>query len=179
MEWSKLLAHRRSIRKFNAEPVREEAIERLLEAALAAPSSHNSRSTRLLVVEDAAVIARMAEMRDSGSAFMAGAPLAIVVLGDTAKTDLWQVNGAIAATMLQLEAVEQGLGSCWVQVAGRPRVKSAPEGEQAADYLRTLLPIPEGCEPLCVVALGYSDFRPAPLPPSDDRARVIRLKNGD
>ena len=175
MEWNRLLAQRRSIRKFKAEPVREEVIERLLEAALTAPSSHNSRSTRLLVVDDAALIGRMAEMRDSGSAFMAGAPLAIVVLGDTAKTDLWQVNGAIAATMLQLEAVAQGMASCWVQIAGRPRVKSAPEGEQAADYLRTILPIPEGCEPLCAIALGYSDFQPAPLPPSDDWSRVIRL----
>ena len=174
MEWNRLLAQRRSIRKFKAEPVREEVIERLLAAALTEPSSHNSRSTRLLVVDDAALIGRMAEMRDSGSAFMAGAPLAIVVLGDTAKTDLWQVNGAIAATMLQLEAVAQGMASCWVQIAGRPRVKSAPEGEQAADYLRTFLPIPEGCEPLCA-ALGYSDFQPAPLPPSDDWVRVIRL----
>ena len=175
MEWNRLLAQRRSIRKFKAEPVREEVIERLLAAALTAPSSHNSRSTRLLVVDDAALIGRMAEMRDSGSAFMAGAPLAIVVLGDTAKTDLWQVNGAIAATMLQLEAVAQGMASCWVQIAGRPRVKSAPESEQAADYLRTFLPIPEGCEPLCAIALGYSDFQPAPLPPSDDWSRVIRL----
>lgn len=177
MEWNRLLTHRRSIRKFKPEPVREEVVTRLLETALTAPSSHNSRSTRLLVVEDAALIARMAEMRDSGSAFMAGAPLAIVVLGDTAKTDLWQVNAAIAATMLQLEAVDQGLASCWVQVAGRPRVKSEPEGELAADYLRTFLPIPEGCEPLCVLALGYSDFQPAPLPPSDDWARVIRVKD--
>ena len=48
-------------------------------------------------------------------------------------------------------------------------------GEQAADYLRTFLPIPEGCEPLCVIAFGYSDFRPAPLPPADDEARIIRM----
>lgn len=177
MEWNRLLAQRRSIRKFKPEPVREEVVERLLAAALTAPSSHNSRSTRLLVVDDTALIGRMAEMRDSGSAFMAGAPLAIVVLGDTTKTDLWQVNGAIAATMLQLEAVAQGMASCWVQIAGRPRVKSAPDGEQAADYLRTFLPIPEGCEPLCAIALGYSDFQPVPLPPSDDWSRVIRLKN--
>ena len=47
--------------------------------------------------------------------------------------------------------------------------------EQAADYLRTFLPIPEGCEPLCVIAFGYSDFRPAPLPATDDEARIIRM----
>ncbi len=55
------------------------------------------------------------------------------------------------------------------------RAAGEPDGEQAADYLRTFLPIPEGCEPLCVIAFGYSDFRPAPLPATDDEARIIRM----
>ena len=45
------------------------------------------------------------------------------------------------------------------------RSKEQPDGEQAVDYLRTFLPIPEGCGVLCVIALGYSDFEPKPLPP--------------
>ena len=53
--------------------------------------------------------------------------------------------------------------------------KEAPDGERAADYLRTFLPVPDGCEPLCAIALGYSDFSPAPLPPADDEARILRL----
>ena len=98
------------------------------------------------------------------------------MLGDTTKSDLWRVNASIAATMLQLACVDEGLASCWVHVDGRPRRKDAPEGESAAEYLRGFLPIPEGCEPLCAIALGYSDFQPAPLPESDDAQRVIRLK---
>lgn len=176
MELKEVLAQRRSIRRFIDRHVPQESVERLLNVALAAPSSHNSRSTHLLVVDDPAVIARMAKMRDSGSEFLAHAPLAVVVLGDTSKTDLWEVNAAIAATLIQLTAVDEGLASCWVQIARRPRVKAEPDGEQAADYLRTFLPIPDDCEPLCAIALGYSDFRPAPLPGSDDRARIIRLK---
>lgn len=176
MELKEVLVQRRSIRRFIDRHIPQESVERLLNVALAAPSSHNSRSTRLLVVDDTTVIARMAKMRDSGSEFLAHAPLAIVVLGDTSKTDLWEVNAAIAATLIQLTAVDEGLASCWVQIARRPRVKAEPDGEQAADYLRTFLPIPNDCEPLCVIALGYSDFQPAPLPGSDDRARIIRLK---
>lgn len=176
MELKEVLAQRRSIRRFIDRHVPQESVERLLNVALAAPSSHNSRSTRLLVVDDPTVIERMAKMRDSGSEFLAHAPLAVVVLGDTSKTDLWEVNAAIAATLIQLTAVDEGLASCWVQIARRPRVKAEPNGEQAADYLRTFLPIPDDCEPLCAIALGYSDFQPAPLPGSDDRARIIRLK---
>ena len=176
MEWKELVAKRRSIRKFNDTPVAAEAVDRLLEAALGASSSHNCRSTQLLVVDDPALVARMADMRDTGSGLLSGAPLAIVVLGDTTRTDLWEVNAAIAATMLQLAAVDEGLASCWVHVARRPRRKEAPDGEQAADYLRSFLPIPATSEPLCAIALGYSDYQPKPLPASDDRARSLRLK---
>ena len=82
---------------------------------------------------------------------------------------------AISATVVQLACVDEGLASCWVHVNGRPRRKDAPDGERAADYLRTFLPVPDGCEPLCAIALGYSDFSPAPLPPADDEARILRL----
>ena len=120
-------------------------------------------------------VARMADMRDYGSAFMKGAPLAIVVLGDTARSDLWRVNAAISATVLQLACVDAGLASCWVHVDGRPHRKDDPQGASAADYLREFLPIPAGCEPLCAITIGYSDFRPAPLPEADDAERIIRL----
>ena len=102
--------------------------------------------------------------------------LAIVVLGDTTKSDLWRENAAISATILQLACVDEGLASCWVHIDGRPRRKDEPGGETAAGYLRSFLPIPADCQPLCAVAAGYSDFTPAPLPGSDDDARIIRLE---
>lgn len=172
MEFTKLLQTRRSVRKFATRPVAREVVERLLDATLSAPSSRNSRSTRFVVVAQPALLVRMAEMRDYGSAFMGGAPLAIVVLGDTSKTDLWQVNAAISATVLQLACVNEGLATCWVHIDGRPRLKDAPQGEMAADFLRTFLPIPEGCVPLCAVVVGYSDFVPAPLPAANDAERI-------
>lgn len=175
MDFKTLISARRSVRKYSDRPVEAEVLDRILEAALAAPSSRNSRSTRFLVVDDPALVARMADMRDYGSAFMKGAPVAVVVLGDTSKSDLWCVNAAIAATMLQLAAVDEGLASCWVQIDGRPRHREEPDGERAIDFLRTFLPIPPECEALCALTLGYSDFRPAPLPPADDTARVIRM----
>lgn len=175
MEFREIIAKRRSIRKFTDRAVPREVVDRILAEALTAPSARNTRTTRILVVDDPALVARMAAMRDYGSAFLKGAPLAFVVLGDTTKSDLWRENAAITATVLQLACVDEGLGSCWVHVNGRPRRKDAPEGERAADYLGTLLPLPEDCEPLCVIAAGYSDFTPAPLPEADDAARIIRL----
>ena len=175
MEFKELIAKRRSVRKFSDRPVPREVVDRILAEALTAPSSRNSRSTRFLVVDRHDLIARMAGMRDYGSAFMEGAPLAVVVLGDTAASDLWRVNAAISATLLQLACVDEGLGSCWVHINGRPRRKDEPDGRSAADYLRSFLPVPAACEPLCAIAAGYSDFTPAPLPDADDAAPNIRL----
>ena len=175
MEFKELIAKRRSVRKFSDRPVPREVVDRILAEALTAPSARNTRTSRLLVIDFPALVARMADMRDYGSGFLTGAPLAIVVLGDTSSSDLWRENAAITATGVQLACVDEGLASCWVHVNGRPRRKDAPDGERAADYLRTFLPVPDGCEPLCAIALGYSDFSPAPLPPADDEARILRL----
>ena len=158
MEFKELIEKRRSIRKFSERAVPREVVDRILHETLSAPSARNTRTTHLVVVDDPALVARMADMRDYGSAFMKGAPLAIVVLGDTTKSDLWRENAAISATILQLACVDE------------------PGGETAAGYLRSFLPIPADCQPLCAVAAGYSDFTPAPLPGSDDDARIIRLE---
>lgn len=175
MEFKELIAKRRSVRKFTDREVPREVVDRILAEALSAPSARNTRTTRFLVVDDPVLVARMAEMRDYGSAFLKGAPLAVLVLGDTSASDLWRENAAISATVLQLACVDEGLASCWVHVNGRPRRKDAPDGERAADYLRTFLPVPDGCEPLCAIALGYSDFSPAPLPP---RCRLRTTRRG-
>ena len=173
MEFKEIIKKRRSVRKFlPAVPSREVLLD-IVRDALTAPSSRNMHTTRFLIVDDRATIDKMAEMRDYGSSFMTSATAAIVVMGDTTKTDLWRENCAISTTMLQLSIVEHGLASCWVHVGGRPRLKDVPEGEKADDYLKSFLAIPEGCEIECVVALGYSDFEPKPLPEWDSEACVM------
>ena len=131
MDFQQVIEARRSVRKFRDEEVPHEVLAQAIEAALHAPSSRNSRSTRFLAVRDAATVHRMAAMRDYGAVPLAGAPAAVVVMGDRAASDLWVDNAAIAATILQLALVDAGLKSCWVHVNGRPRSKEQPDGEQA------------------------------------------------
>ena len=126
MEFKELIAKRRSVRKFTDREVPREVVDRILAEALSAPSARNTRTTRFLVVDDPALVARMAEMRDYGSAFLKGAPLAVLVLGDTSASDLWRENAAISATVLQLACVDEGLASCWVHVNGRRQTERGP-----------------------------------------------------
>ena len=172
MEFKEIISRRRSTRKFLATAVEREKLQRILDAALVAPTSRNTRSTRFFVVQDKATLERMSQMRDYGSAFMKDAAAAIVVAGDRQTTDLWIDNCAIAATTIQLAVVDEGLASCWVHVNDRPCLKDEPEGAKADDYLRSLLGIPAHYGILCAVALGYSDYEPKPLPEYEGEERV-------
>lgn len=172
MEFKEIILRRRSTRKFLATTVEREKLQRILDAALVAPTSRNTRSTRFFVVQDKATLERMSQMRDYGSAFMKDAAAAIVVAGDRQTTDLWIDNCAIAATTIQLAVVDEGMASCWVHVNDRPCLKDEPEGAKADDYLRSLLGIPAHYGILCAVALGYSDYEPKPLPEYEGEERV-------
>ncbi len=164
MEFKQVVETRRSVRKYSDRKVEREVIESILDSAIRSPSSRNSHSTEFMVVSRHEIIEQIATMRDYGSAFVKDAPLVIVVMGDRSKTDLWEVNASISATTLQYAITDAGLSSCWVHVEGRAQKQAEPQGAKADELLRQILPIPQECGVLCVVALGYSDFQPAPLP---------------
>lgn len=177
MDFFELVNSRRSLRRFSDRKVEQEVIEKILAAALTAPSSRNSHSTRFLVIEDKDLIRHMSYMRDYGSSFMADAPVVVLVMGDKRATDLWLDNCAISATFVQLAAEAAGLGSCWVHVAGREHAKGHPEMGDAESYLRTFLPIPEECGVECAIAMGYSPYEERKLRSvQDNSGKVSWLK---
>jgi len=157
MEFSEVIASRKSVRKFSDVPVAKEKLDLILEMAQTAPSSKNSHSSAFMVIEDKDTLKALSEMRDRGSALIEGAAAAIIIMGDTTKTDLWVENASISATFIQLAAVDCGLGTCWVHICGRPRVKDDPEKGSAEDYIRELLGIKDEYRILCAVALGYPE----------------------
>ena len=158
MEFKELMAARRSVRRFSDRAVPREVVDRILAEALTAPSSRNSRSTRFLVVDRHDLIARMAGMRDYGSAFMEGAPLAVVVCADLTRNpgasgDWWVMDASAASENLLLAAHAVGLGAVWTGVYPRSeRVKA----------VRTILGLPESVVPLNVIPIGYPAETPEP-----------------
>ena len=57
-----MLRARRSLRLFKDQPVGKELVARLIDAACLAPSAHNTQSTEYLVIQDAALLKRLAEL---------------------------------------------------------------------------------------------------------------------
>ena len=155
MDFLEVIDKRHSVRKYSESPVERELLDAIVRVAQTAPSSRNSHSSSFVIVEDRDTLDALSQMRDYGAGLLSGAQAAIVVLGDTAKTDLWVDNCAISATFVQLAVTSMDLVSCWVHCNGRPRYKAEPDGLKAEDYVRELLGIKDGLRPYCVIAIGY------------------------
>jgi nitroreductase len=77
--------------------------------------------------------------------------MAVVVIADTEKTDVWIEDCSIATINIQLAAEDMGLGTCWVQI----RRRSDADGNNAEDNVRALLGIPQHYAVLSIVAVGH------------------------
>ena len=116
MEFREVVKKRRSTRRYTGKPVEVEKLREAMELALLAPSSKNTRSTRLMAVTNLEKVHALGRLRDWGASLLEEAGAAIVVLGDESASPMWQTNASIMATILQLALVEQGLATCWVHV---------------------------------------------------------------
>lgn len=158
-----LVKTRRSMRKFTDDRVTDEELKELMRAALMAPSSKGSHCWEFAVVEDAAVLTQLSTCKQVGSAFLAEAPMAIVVLADPQVSDVWIEDASVASTMLLLQAEDLGLGACWVQIRDRQDENGVP----AEEIVRRILGIPEHLRILSIVAVGRKGMERKPF--NEDR----------
>ena len=150
-EFKELVRLRRSHRKFTAQEIDADDVRLILRAALMSPTSKGQRGWQFVVVENKNDIEKLADAKELGSQFLKDAPLAIVVLGNSAENDCWVEDGSIAAISMQYQAEDLGLGTCWIQMRGR----GLSDGTTADMVIRGVLNIPENLNVLCVLAVGY------------------------
>ena len=102
--FSELIKMRRSMRKFTDELLSPDEAKLLLRAALMAPSSKGLHAWEFVVVEDKPTLEQLSRCKSQGADFLAGAPLAVVVLGDPQVSDVWIEDASVAATQMLLQA---------------------------------------------------------------------------
>ena len=155
---------RRSVRRYTDQPVSEEHITMLLEAAMAAPTASNRRPWHFVVVTDKTKLRALAD-RHPYAKMLYEAPLCIAVCGEPALSEKFWVQDCSAATEnILLAATGMGLGAVWLGVH--------PDRERER-AVRETLGIPANITPLCLIAVGH----PAEHPPARtqyDQARVHR-----
>src|SRR5690554_8121389 len=82
MEFFAIVRKRRSIRRYQKQPVEPEKIALLLEAALRAPSSRGLNPWEFIVVDDESLINRLAGAKEHGSSFLKGARRGVLAGAD-------------------------------------------------------------------------------------------------
>lgn len=148
---------RRSIRQYAPGQVNDQAVTRLLEAAMAAPSAMTKDPWRFVVVRDGGKLGSMASALPGGG-MLATAALAVLVCGDIEATFERQLGFLLqdcsaAIENLLLAAHALGLGACWVGV--HPH-------QGSANRMKELFSLPASLVPVAVVSVGLPGEQPEP-----------------
>lgn len=149
--FQELITKRRSTRKFTEEKLSSEQVESILKAALKSPSSKSKTPWQFILVEDREQLQKLAACKAHGSKPIEGCALAVIVVADPLASDVWIEDASIASMLIQLEAEDLGLGSCWIQI----RERLTPDNSSAEEYIRVLFDIPLQLQVLSVIALGH------------------------
>ncbi len=144
---------RASVRSYQAKPVEDEKIEKLLRAGMAAPSAVNRQPWHFVVVRNKATLAAIAEATPNAK-MAADAPLAIVVCGDMDKEkddpvrEFWSQDASAATENILLAAHGMGLGAVWTG--------TFPD-EKRCEAVSKILKLPKHIIPFCTIVIGYPD----------------------
>ena len=154
MDVLETIAARHSVRGYRPDPVDDETLQRVLEAARQAPTAANKQPFRLIVIHTKGREEELARIYGRGWFTQAPLVIGVVALPKEAwrRTDdkpYDEVDATIAMDHLILAAAGLGLGTCWV----------AAFDPAAA---REVLALPDDVEPVAFTPLGYADKDAAP-----------------
>lgn len=156
-EFLNLVKKRQSVRGYLPRLVEQDRLDRCLEAARLAPSACNAQPWVFIVVDDAGIKNRLADLTSDRwlplNHWTKQAPVHIVVVVEAAnltsrmgawvkQRDFAWMDVAIAAEHFCLQATAEGLGTCML-------------GWFKEDKVRLLLNIPEGKRIGLIITLGY------------------------
>ena len=156
---------RRSIRRYTEEPVSDEALETLLQAAMAAPTAAN-QPWHFVVIRERSSMEAITGFHPHAE-MLRQARVAIAICGDPTLghlTGRWPLDCSAATENILIAANALGFGACWVGIY---------PVEERIESLRKLLGIPEHVIPLSMVALGCPAEKKAP-PNRFKRDRIHR-----
>ena len=171
MEFREVLRHRRMVRRFDRRPVPRETIDRILDAGRRAPSAGFAQGLELLVLDEPGTVAEFWEItRDPEFGWdledlAVGPPVIVLPLPDAERyvarysepdkiefgmddaanwpVRFWDVDAAMAAMLILLAAVDEGLGAWFFGIT---------HGERE---LLDRFGVPERLRPIGILGLGY------------------------
>jgi nitroreductase len=148
MSFIELAKRRYSSRAYKDQPVEEEKLFQVLEAARIAPTAANKQPVRIIVVRDKEVKKKM--LTAYPRQWFVDAPVILAIVCDHQLTwkrsydnkDIFDVDAAIIADHLTLAATDIGLATCWICAFN-------------SAICREILNLPAHIEPVALLPLGY------------------------
>ena len=129
-----------AVRSYQAKPVPDAVVRRILEAGRLTGSGMNGQPWHFIVVRDREMLKKLGASASSGP-YIAQAPLAVVVATDK-KSRFGVSDASRAIQSMLITAWADGVGSNWVGFGGM-------------ETARTLLEIPASLDVLAVLPFGY------------------------
>ena len=166
MTFQELTQQRYSLRKFSDKPVEDEKLQLVLEAAQSTPTAHNLQPQRVFVLRSEQALEKV----DGCTACHFRPPVMLVVAYDPAVSwhretdgkDHGEIDAAIAATQMMLQAADLGLGTTYV-------------GMFRPEELKAAFPEMEGLEITALLTLGYPAEGAHPARLHSDRKPIGEL----
>ncbi|OUJ19469.1 Nitroreductase [Methanonatronarchaeum thermophilum] len=162
-----VIKSRRSVRKFKDKDVSDEAVDKIIEAGVWAPSAGNLQSRDYIIVRDKEVIDELVDA--AGQSFISDAPVIIVVCANMERSsqkygdrgyNLYSIQDASAAIQNMLLTVHAlNLSSCWIGAFNETQVSD-------------ILGIPSGVRPVAMLPIGHPDVEPNP-PKRDSMEKFV------
>ena len=160
-----------SCRCFLKKEVPEEALLRLFQAAMQAPSARNEHPWEFILIRDPLVKEQIAQINPYYRP-ADGADCLLLLLADLARvrsgSPWWIQDMSACAENILLQAVESGLGAVWLGVYPR---------EERMCALREIACIPERVVPFAVIAVGYP-ANALQAVPRFEKKRIFKDKYG-
>jgi len=154
MDFNKLIDERYSVRSFKNEHLKQEVIDKILEAGHKAPTGCNYQPQRILVLNTDEAIEKLKNCTKCHF----NAPTAMLVCHN--KEESWKrvydgalsspVDAVIVTTYMMLAAQNEGVGSCWVMHFDPAKMRES-------------FNIPENIEPAALLVIGYPSENAKPI----------------
>jgi nitroreductase len=159
MEFSQVIKKRFMCRSYQDREVPGEVLERILNLAVRFPSAGHTQPQEFIVIRNRKTKINLARAALE-QWYISEAPLVIVVVSDTRRSKARYgprgeqfysiIDGAFAAMLVMLSAINEGLGAGFV---------AAFDDEQ----VRSVLGLPQAIRPIGIIPIGYCAETPEKL----------------
>jgi len=145
----KEILNRRSVRDFSPDPVGDDLINEIIQAAQLAPTAMNNKSLEFIIIKDREIKEKI--FKEVGQDFVRQASVLIIPAVDIQKSTLPVQDISLATENIFLQATALGLGTVWKNLT-----------DQWAKKVKLLLGVPKNYLLINIIPVGWPN---KPLPP--------------